>query len=190
MNDVDNKIIESILSEIKGTERICDIGCGNNFLLQGLIKAYPDAKYLGIDNDPSVIIDLNETIIMNNYSSNAIAILGSYNKIPSHMKFEISVCSRLFHHLDNIKARELLLIMLNSIQRDGLLLIIDSIRFFHDRKDRYFYTPFYFINEICNINQVDTKIIHKEDFEMSVGTYWILKAKINAKYNTFELQVI
>lgn len=80
--------------------------------------------------------------------------------------------------------------MIYAVRRNGRLLIIDSIRDFNGRNDRFYYTPFFFINEVCNQNPAKIKFIYNMMDELLIGTYWLLVADVTKEENCFNLQII
>ena len=188
-SNIDNTIIFHLSSNIKKGDKVLDIGCGNIQLMMSLSEIFKDIEYTGLDIDPSVISLMEKAIAEKKISNNFHTILGSYHY---GLRADYSVCisSRLCHHLNHSEAVKLIQKMIYAVRRNGRLLIIDSIRDFNGRNDRFYYTPFFFINEVCNQNPAKIKFIYNMMDELLIGTYWLLVADVTEEENCFNLQII
>ncbi len=105
----------SLITRLKRTGRLLDVGCGVGYFLKYFYKAHPDWKLFGVE--PSSILRevANENVnIKVNY--------GILNKIPYKGNFfDVVTCYDVLEHSTNIKSN--LAELKRVLKREGILLV-------------------------------------------------------------------
>lgn len=107
-------VIEDILKN--DFENILDIGCGNGYLINEIVKQCNDVCAVGIDPSKYMLNHAKKLTIKNRLSNNIKFTLGSNRTLPDK-KFDLIYTSMSFHHW---KDRELSVIpIMNTLNRKG-----------------------------------------------------------------------
>ena len=109
--------------EMKGTENVCDLGCGYGALSLPVAKKYPNSKYLLLDKDFVAVDFAQKNIDVNSLKNAKVLLSNGFSAVPSEEKFDIV--------LSNIPAkvgRELLYIFatdsFDHLEESGRIVIV------------------------------------------------------------------
>lgn len=187
--EITQSIVDSICNSIKDNTTVLDIGFGNTMLFKNLIKKNNIKSYTGVDIDKCVVEKAMRDIHVEDKTNKVDFICGNIDGL-SLLKSDVIICSRLFHHLPIDVARQYLDILSNALYENGRLIIVDSIRDFSNRDDRYSYTPIFFINEISRILGEHGRIIYSPDDCIAVNQFWKLIILLEKNCFSFEISTI
>jgi len=132
IRSIETKSINIIISEIlKNNNKpinIVDIGCGNGFTINELLKIYPNYNFLGVENNQKLMeISANRF----NYSDNVKIIKGDIRLegFLNGYSPDIVICQRVLINLLNKKDQEdALEIIISSLNNGAILIFIEAFR--------------------------------------------------------------
>ena len=179
-------LAEVVSGKIKNNAKICDVGFDNVFFMQKLIDKNIKFNYYGTDIFDETVEPAKEYINKHKLLNCVV------EKLPfqqlTRNDFNVCTCFRLFHHFDKNLTIEFLEKMLKTINYTGVIYLSDSIRDFNNRKDRYSYTPYFYLNEITKLaKKRSIKVKHSENAELNVGELWIMEIKLTKDSCEFAL---
>lgn len=169
--DMTNRIMDSICDSISDNTAIVDVGFGNTILAETIFSQKKGCTYIGVDTNSKTVEAATKE-----YADNQQArfFLGEIDSLPS-LKADIIVWSRIFHHLDLAQARKQFDSMRNILKDNGKIIIVDSIRDYCGRENRYSYTPIFFINEMSRAFETErNRIVYSDRNNISVNQFWKL----------------
>ena len=140
----------TIQKHIRLGSRVLDLGFGNCELLKTLTAPKLHCHYTGIDLDPECISEAQKVISQLHLESECTLLLGADLESIQGM-FDYCVCSRLIHHFPLTEFRQTLEKMALLLKPKGTLLLVDSIRDYRTRPDRFLYTPYSVLNELSDL---------------------------------------
>lgn len=169
--DMTNQIMQSICDSISDTTVIVDVGFGNTILAETIFSQKNGCTYIGVDTN-SETVELAAKAFAGN--QNVRFFFGEINSLPS-LKADIIIWSRVFHHIDLVQARNQFDCMRNILKDNGKIIIVDSIRDYCGRENRYSYTPIFFINEMSRAFEMErNRIVYSAMDNISVNQFWKL----------------
>lgn len=108
-------------------EHVLDLGCGDGYYLRRLASYFPDKAYTGIDVDERAIQAATQAGATDETSAkrndHAIAFKTA-DALRYTGRFSVAVARLLVQHLNT--AEDLFIAAPNFLQRDGILIVIDS----------------------------------------------------------------
>ncbi|WP_186577713.1 class I SAM-dependent methyltransferase [Aquibacillus kalidii] len=110
-------------------KRIMDLGCGNGFLAELLLKTYPDASALLLDHSEPMIQEAHKH--MSEYSDRCEIIHGDFSqsikKYAEQNSVDCIVSGFAIHHLTHEKKKELYLDIYNLLSEGGVFVNIEHV---------------------------------------------------------------
>lgn len=140
----------AIQKHIRPSSRVLDFGFGNSELLKLLTAPRLQCHYTGIDVDPECVSKAQKVISRRHLESECTLLLGA-DLESMQGQFDYCVCSRVLHHLPLTEFRQTLEKMALTLKPEGTLLLVDSIRDYRTRPDRFLYTPYSILNELSDL---------------------------------------
>lgn len=100
---------------------VLDVACGTGEIIARLAKAYPQAKFVGVDLTPAMVQKAQQkTVSLPNVEISE----GNVTDLPySDSSFDLVICSESFHHFANPKKALREIIRVSKV--GGLLLLVD-----------------------------------------------------------------
>lgn len=183
-NSFDRKIASEIFDAIGTCDHICDFGAGHTELANFFVF---DAgkNYAGIDINHRFVQMANDSF------KNNINIKFIYSSLFDfeNPNFDCVVCSRLIHHFSPSIFRKCIRKMIETISFQGRLIIVDSVRNYNNRTDRFLYLPKNCIYEVLqNISNVPYN--QEREIIISDNQYWMLTADIAVGFLSFKTTII
>ena len=179
-NEVDIIIASKISEMINESKFICDIGFGNTILVDSLNGTSRNIHYCGIDMDDDCVNNAKNK----NYGDNICFLVGNVNE----MVFPTADCfvlSRIIHHLTPFEVDKLLRNIINSLIKPGKIIIVDSIRDYTNRTERYLYLPFDIVS--LSYKQLGSYgIMFHSSRNAKINNYWCMVIEVSErqiKYN-------
>ncbi|MBR0191593.1 MAG: class I SAM-dependent methyltransferase [Thermoguttaceae bacterium] len=144
------RIAFAIQKYIRPGSSVLDVGFGNCEMLKILTAPRLHCRYTGIDVDPECVSKAQKVISKCHLESECTLLLGA-DLESMQGQFDYCVCSRLIHHLPLREFRQTLEKMMLTLKPEGTLLLVDSIRDYRTRPDRFLYTPYSILNELSDL---------------------------------------
>jgi tRNA (uracil-5-)-methyltransferase TRM9 len=118
--------VRQLLTSLKGSERILDLGCGNGELARELARQGHRGAYLGVDFSLPLLQDaasqpegFSATFVQADLSGDWDAALEN-NSSPEKDKFDVIFCFATLHHIPSIELRlKILQQIYSKISRQG-----------------------------------------------------------------------
>lgn len=183
-NSFDRIIASEIYDAIGTCADICDFGAGHTELADFFVSEN-GKNYAGVDINQGFVQMANERF---KNSTNIKFIYSSLFDFENP-DYDCVVCSRLIHHFSNSSFRKCIRKMIETISFQGRIIIIDSLRDYSNRTDRFLYLP---ENCIYELTQNILNVSYKQEKEIMVSgnQYWMLTADIAAEVLSFKTTVI
>lgn len=168
-------IAAALGKHITPSSHVLDLGFGNCELMKLLSSSEYHCIYTGIDSDPACVSDAQKKISELSLESMCSVKLGTDLKsVSGH--FEYCVCSRLLHHLAPKVFHQTLKEMVQALKENGTLLLVDSIRDYRNRPDRFLYTPYSVLNELSELfPNHESMIQYNPACRIDVEELWLQK---------------
>ena len=87
-------------------------------------------------------------------------------------------------------AKNFLRKMIDIVDDNGRLILVDSIRDYSARADRFSYTPYFFVNEISNLTKAECRFVYCADAIINVNQIWFLTIDLSESQIIFGLETI
>jgi SAM-dependent methyltransferase len=116
---------------MKNDGKIIEIGCGYGFNLEGWMKKYKKAKFVGIDIDPNGIDHTEQLIKKNNWSDRVelynIPLEEYVNK--TQVKFDVAILNMVLHEMNADEKYRLSVLenIYRILKDDGCLIVGDTM---------------------------------------------------------------
>ena len=190
-NENDKYIAKCIFEKVEGVSRsICDFGFGNTLLAENLERSNFKGQYIGIDYDNEAVNNAQ----FKGRGDNIRFVLGDMLEYDGS-DFDCCICSRVFHHFNKKDAILAINKMVRTISTQGMLIVVDSLRDYGNRKDRFLYLPYFFMDNIIEaykkINGKSQEVdIKSTENSASMNQYWLLACVINAEKISFSVDFL
>lgn len=173
----ESMIMDALVSCIREDSKILDFGCGQGLLVDRLLSANKRFCYIGIDTNGDSIEKFSQKIENNRWGNICKCYHLSYPKFEK-FNFNACICSRVFHHLNMDTAMRTFTSIFNQMLNGGQIIIVETIRDFSQRLDRYLYRPSFFINMVATmVSKEFIDISGDTDFELN--DLWIMNVMIS-----------
>lgn len=183
-SDADVDVITRISNLIKGCQRVCDIGFGNTALAEMLLKECPSIFYCGIDINGICVDEAEKKLSKENihfYTGEMTEI-----KLP---QFDCFVISRVIHHMTATEIEATLRTVIYNLNGNGKLVIVDSIRDFSNRSNRYLYLPFYILAQtykFLSSHELTCRCVGNA----AINKYWAIVMDVSENRASYLLEFI
>jgi len=117
-----NKIVSSV--NLKGNERILDVGCGTGMLLEALKRKYPNIKAMGIDPDRKALEIAARRLGRNGFDVELKQAFAESLPVDAE-SIDFAFSSLAFHHIPHSKKLRALKEAYRVLKSDGRFLIVD-----------------------------------------------------------------
>lgn len=127
--------VRRVLSQLNGTERILDLGCGNGQLARTLAEDGHHGAYLGLDFSLPLLKDAErqpEAFTVNFHQTDLTASDWSLPLMPA--AFELVFCFAALHHIPGYDLRRSILQKARSLLAPGGKFIHSEWQFFNSEK--------------------------------------------------------
>lgn len=183
-NSFDRIIASEIFDAIGTCTDICDFGAGHTELADFFVSD-TGKNYVGIDINRRFVQMAND----NFKNSTNIKFIYSSLFDFENPDFDCVICSRLIHHFSASFFRKCICKMIEVVSFQGRLIIIDSVRNYDNRTDRFLYLP---ENCIYEVLQNISNVPYNQETEITVpeNQYWMLTADIADGFLSFKTTVI
>lgn len=171
-NSFDRFIASEIYEAVGDCLDICDFGAGHTELADCFLSD-SEKSYTGIDINQGFVRMAHDRFKDNTN----IKFIDSSLFDFGDSGFDCVVCSRLIHHFSAAFFQKCIRKMIETVSFQGRLIIIDSVRNYKNRADRFLYLP---QNCIYEVLQNISNASYQQENEITVpdNQYWMLTVDI------------
>ncbi len=93
--------IRRLLPQLRDSDNLLDLGCGNGNLAKVLLEIGFSGNYLGVDNSPSLLADAAITIPESEkerFTFQQVDLSAQFQTLPNQVRFDAIACFAVIHH--------------------------------------------------------------------------------------------
>lgn len=122
-DELHNKIISLIPSDVNSPIIICDLGCGTGHGMKLAFKKFKNCKGIGIDFSPKMILKSNQNLKEFQNKELICADFTTFN-FPKE-EYDVVISAIAIHNISHEKKEKLFLNIYNSLKKGGIFINAD-----------------------------------------------------------------